>query len=203
MWKLYYSPGACSLAPHIALREAGLPFELEKVDLGKKLTEKGEDFNRINPKGYVPALRLDGGELLTEVAVILQYVADRKPEAGLAPKAGTLERYRLMEWLNFIASEIHKQVGALFHPKISGEWKESQMALASRRLEYVADALARSPYLTGDSFTVADAYLFTTLNWCNYLKLDLGRWPRLKAYVDRVAARPAVKEAMKAEGLLR
>lgn len=200
--KLYYYPGACSMAPHIALREAGLPFELVQVDLAKKLTANGEDYLKINPNGYVPTLRLDDGEYLTEVAVLLQYIADKKPGAALAPKVGTMERYRLMEWLNFIASEVHKTLGALFNPKITPEWKEDRIALFGRRCDHLSHGLGSRPYLMGGKFTVADAYLFTILNWTNLFKLDMDKWPKLKDYMARVAARPAVKEAMKAEGLV-
>ena len=201
--KLYYYPDACSMAVHIALRETGIPFDLDKVDLAKHQTANGEDFYKINPKGYVPALRLDDGQVLTENAVILQYVADQKPESGLAPRAGTMERYRLMEWLNFISSEVHKTLGALFNPKITPEWKEDRIALFGRRCDYLVKALGSKPYLMGDKFTIADAYLFTILGWAIYFKLDMSQWPALKEYADRIAARPAVKEAMKAEGLIK
>ncbi|HZC03164.1 MAG TPA: glutathione transferase GstA [Gammaproteobacteria bacterium] len=199
--KLYFAAGACSMAPHIVLREAAYTFDLERVDLAKKQTASGEDYTRINPKGYVPALRLDNGEVLTEVAVILQYLADQKPESGSAPKTGTMERYRLMEWLNFVSSEIHKQFGPLFNPKITVEWRENQLDLLGWRFDYLIERLNGKPYLTGGQLTVADAYLFTVLNWSPLLKVDLGKWPRLKDYITRVAARPAVKEAMSAEGL--
>ncbi len=199
--KLYYAPGACSMAPHITLREAGYKFDLERVDLAKKQTASGEDYMRINPKGYVPALGLDDGQILTEVAVILQYLADRKPESGLAPKAGTMDRYRLMEWLNFIAAEIHKSLGALFNPKITPEWKENQIGLFGRRCDFLARKLDGDQYLMGEKFSVADAYLFTILNWTHFLHVDTSKWPTLKDYQARVAARPAVVETMKAEGL--
>jgi glutathione S-transferase len=201
--KLYFYPGACSMAPHIALREAGFSFDLDKVDLAKKRTEGGEDFTKVNPKGYVPALRLDSGEILTEAAVILQYLADQKPQAGLAPKSGTMERYRLMEWLNFIAAELHKSLGALFNPKITPEWKANQIALFGRRCDYLVQAIGSRPYLLGERFSVADAYLFAILGWANLFKLDLDKWPTLTDYMDRIAARPAVKDAMRAEGLIR
>jgi glutathione S-transferase len=201
--KLYYTPGACSMAVHIALRETGQKFDLVKVDLRQHRTEGGEDYYAINPKGYVPALRLDDGAILTEDAVILQYLADRQPEAGLAPRAGTLERYRLMEWLNFISSEMHKTLGALFNPKITPEWKEDRIALFGRRCDYLVEALGNRPYLMGDRFTIADAYLFTILGWADYFKLDMGRWPLLQQYAGRIAARPAVRETMKAEGLIK
>lgn len=199
--KLYYAPGACSMAPHIALREAGLTFELEKVDLANRRTSKGTDYAGINPKGYVPALRLDSGEILTEVAVILQFLADRQPESGLAPPCGTLERYRLMEWLNFISSEIHKQLGPLFNPRINPEWRDSQVTLLGRRFTYLSESMDKNPYLLGDRFSAADAYLFTVLRWCEPLHVNLGRWPGLEGYLARVASRPAVKEALDAEGL--
>jgi glutathione S-transferase len=201
--KLYYTPGACSMAVNITLHESGQKFDLVKVDLSQHKTEGGEDYYRINPKGYVPALKLDNGEVLTEDVVLLQYVADQKPEAGLAPKAGTMERYRLLEWLNFISSEMHKTLGALFNPGITPEWKEDRIALFGRRCDYLVKALGSKPYLMGDKFTIADAYLFTILGWANYFKLDMGRWPALRQYADRIAARPAVQEAMKAEGLIK
>jgi glutathione S-transferase len=200
--KLYYYPGACSLAVHIVLREAGYDFDIDKVDLAAKKTAGGEDYNQVNAKGYVPALRLDDGQVLTEDAVILQYLADHRPDASLAPPAGSMERYRLMEWLNFIATEIHKTLGALFNPTITPEWKDHQIALFSRRCDWLAARLARERYLMGDRFSVADAYLFTILTWTRMFKIDLGRWPVLKDYIARIEARPAVAEAMKAEGLL-
>lgn len=200
--KLYYAPGACSMASHMVLREAGFTFDLEKVDLAAGKTASGEDYRRINPKGYVPALRLDNGEILTESAVILQYLADQKPAAGLAPQPGTLERYRLMEWLNFIATEMHKQLGALYNPKITPEWRENQLALFGRRCDFLEGQMGARTYLMGDRYTVADAYLFTVLNWTHFLKVDMGRWPVLRGYMARVAERPAVKETMRAEGLI-
>jgi glutathione S-transferase len=199
--KLYFSPGACSMAPHIVLRESGCAFDLEKVDLATKKTASGEDFTKVNAKGYVPALQLDDGQVLTEAGVILQYLADQMPESALAPKPGTMERYRLMEWLTFISSEVHKQFAPLFNPKITPEWKANQLNALGRRFDYLNKKLNGSPHLMGDKFTVADAYLFTVLNWSNRLDVDLGKWTRLKDYMARVAARPAVAEAMKAEGL--
>ena len=200
--KLYYYPGACSMAVHIALREAGYNFEIDKVDLKAKKTASGEDYNQVNAKGYVPALRLDDGQVLTEDAVLLQYVADHKPESGLAPKFGSMERYRLMEWLNFISSEIHKTLGALFNPSISPEWKANQIALFDRRADWLVSKLGSQPYLMGDKFTVADAYLFTVLGWCNLHKVDTSKWPVLNDYMARIVARPAVVAAMQAEGLI-
>ena len=200
--KLYYMPAACSLAPHIALREAGLPFDLEQVDRSKK-TKSGEDYMSINPKGSVPALGLDDGTLLTEAAVIQQYIADKAPAKKLAPAAGTPERYRLQEWLNYIASDVHKGIGQLFNPAMPDDYKETvKKGLASKQFPFLDKALAGRNYLMGD-FTVADGYLFTTLNWTNFHKIDLSAFPNLTAFMKRVAARPAVQEAMKAEGLLK
>jgi glutathione S-transferase len=201
--KLYFYPGACSMAPHIVLREAGYQFDLDKVDLAKKQTAGGEDYTKVNPKGYVPALRLDDGQVLTEAGAILQYLADHKPESDLAPKAGTMERYRLMEWLNFIASEIHKTLGALFNPKITPEWKDDRVALFGRRCDVLVRTLDGKQYLMGDKFSVADAYLFTILGWANLFRLDMSKWPALQSYTARIAARPAVQQAMKAEGLIK
>lgn len=200
--KLYYSPGACSLAVHIVLREADFEFELDKVDLREKKTASGEDYNLVNAKGYVPALRLDDGQVLTENAVLLQYVADQKLQAGLAPPWGSMERYRLMEWLSFISTEIHKTLGALFNPKITPEWRENQVALFGRRADWLAEKLANRHYLLGDRFSVADGYLFTVLRWCQLHKVDTSRWPVLNDFQQRVAHRPAVQAAMEAEGLI-
>ena len=199
--KLYYAPGACSMAPHIVAREAGLKLDLVKVDIPNKKTEGGDDYWKVNFKGYVPTLRLDNGEMLTEVGVICQYLADQKPESGLAPKAGTMERYRLMEWLNFVAAEVHKQIGALFNPKYTPEMKEVQLGVIGRRLKPLDAALAGKQYLMGDKFSAADAYLFTILNWTKGLKIDLSPWPNIKAYYERVGKRPKIQETMKAEGL--
>jgi glutathione S-transferase len=199
--KLYYAPGACSMAPHIVLREAGYRFDLEKVDIPNKKTASGEDFWKINPKGYVPALKLDDGQVLTEVGVICQYLADQKPEAGLAPKGGTMERYHLMEMLNFAASEVHKQIGALFNPKMTPEMKEVQLATIERRLNALETMLEGRQYAMGDKFSVADAYLFVVLNWTHMHKIDLGKWPNIKAFMGRVGGRPKVQETLKAEGL--
>ncbi|MBV6409439.1 MAG: glutathione transferase GstA [Burkholderiales bacterium] len=201
--KLYYSPGACSLSPHIALREAGLAFDLVKTDLRSKQTEDGGDYRQINPKGYVPALALDDGQVLTEGPVIVQYIADRVPEKKLAPPNGSMERLRLQEWLNFITSEIHKSFSPLFNPQASEDWKAGARALLERRIDYVAQALEGRSYLMGDTFSVADCYLFTTLNWASFVNIDLGRWPAIGDYLQRVGARPAVQAALKAEGLLK
>jgi glutathione S-transferase len=199
--KLYYAPGACSLAPHIALREAGLAFEVEKVDLKTKKTEKGSDFTQVHSKGYVPVLELENGQRLTEVAAVLQYIADQKPESGLAPKAGTLERYRLQEWLGFISTEVHKPFGALFNPAITPDWRKGVLEKLEQRLEWLAKEIQGKAQLVGDRFTVADAYLFTALNWGPWVKVDVGRWASLKDFHARIAARPKVQEALKAEGL--
>lgn len=200
--KLYYASGACSLASHIALREAGFSFELEKVDLASKQTESGADFTKVNPKGYVPALKLSSGEILTEAAVLLQYIADKKPESGLAAQFGSMERYRLMEWLNFIATEIHKTLGAFFNPNITPEWKDSQLATFDKRCVILAEQLDGKQYLLGDSFSIADAYLFTILGWTRLHKIDMSKWPMLTDYMSRIAERPAVIEAMQKEGLI-
>lgn len=200
--KFYFVPGTCSMAPHIVLREAGFSFEPDKMDPATRRTASGEDYLKINPKGYVPALRLDDGQVLTEVGVILQYLADQKPESGLAPRAGSLERYRLMEWLSFISSELHKTFGPLFNPKVTAEMKEDRLNLLGRRLDFLVQSLGNKPFLMGDKFSVADAYLFTVLNWTHRLQVDLGKWPTLKDYLARVSGRPAVQAAMKAEGLI-
>jgi len=199
--KLYYAPGACSLSPHIALCEAGLSFELVKVDLGTKKTASGEDFCTINPDGYVPALQLDNGVVLTEGPAIVQYIADLVPEKNLAPANGSLARYQLQSQLNYIATELHKTLGALFAPGIENR-RDAILNLFSRRLNHAASQLAKTPYLMGDTYTVADAYLFTVLGWAPHLKLDLSPWPSLTSFIDRVGARPAVQAALRAEGLL-
>jgi len=199
--KLYYSPGACSMAPHIVLREAGLKFDAEKVDLKGKRTSSGADYARINPKGYVPALELDNGNILTEVGVIIQYVADQKPDLSLIPKAGTMERYREMEWINFISTEIHKTFGPLWKPNTPEETRQNQKTLLANRFDYLAKQLEGKQYLMGENFTVADAYLYTVMNWTNVHKIDLAPWPILQTFMARVATRPAIVETLKAEGL--
>ncbi|AHB75335.1 MULTISPECIES: glutathione transferase GstA [Burkholderiaceae] len=200
--KLYYSPGACSLSPHIVLREMGLTFELEKVDLQSKKTESGSDFRSVNPNGYVPLLALDDGQVLTEGPAIVQYLADRAPEARLAPEAGTMERYRLVEWLNFISTELHKAFAPLFNPKTPEEWKAIVNDLIAARLAYVEKKLDGQAYLMGDNFTVADAYLFTVLSWGKWVGVDIGRWPTLQSYTNRISSRPTVQAALRAEGLI-
>lgn len=198
--KLYYAPGACSLSPHIALVEAGLPFTLEKVDLQSKVAASGEDFGKVNSKGYVPALVLDDGQVLTEGTAIIQYVADQAPEAGLAPAAGTMGRYRLQEWLTFISTEMHKSLGSMFNPAQSPDWRKAVEATLAKRLDWLSGQLVDKEYLMG-AFSVADGYLFTVLNWEGFVGFDLSPWPVLKSYVARVRTRPKVMEALRAEGL--
>jgi glutathione S-transferase len=200
--KLYYSPGACSLSPHIALREAGLPFTLHKVDLGAKWVDSGEDFHDVNGKGYVPALELDNGDVLTEGPAIVQYIADQAPSTGLAPAAGTMERYKLQEWLSFITSELHKGMGSMFNPAQTPEWKEGVKATLAKRLDWLSRELDGKPYLMGDTFTVADGYLFTVLGWAPHVGFDLSKWPVFERHAARIRARPKVVEALKAEGLM-
>jgi glutathione S-transferase len=203
MTKLYYSPGACSLSPHIALREAGLPFELAMASTKTKKLADGSDFNAINPKSQVPVLELDNGERLTEGPVIVQYIADQAPAKGLIPAAGTMARYRVQEWLNFITSELHKGFSPLFNPAMPEEGKALARAKLGERLAWVDGQLAGKSYLMGDSFTVADGYLFTVAGWGKYVGVDISGLAHLSAYMGRVAARPAVQEALKAEGLIK
>ncbi len=200
--KLYYAPGACSLASHIALHETGLPFEIDKLNVPTKTTSSGEDFMRINPKGYVPAIKLDDGSILTEGAAILQYIADQNPDSGLAPKPDSMERYRLQEWLTFIGTEIHKTFSPLFNKTATEEVKSNARNLLIKRLGYVETQLANKPYLMGDHFTVADAYLFVVVSWSSHVDFNLAQFPRIKEYTARIAARPTVQAAMKAEGLI-
>ena len=200
--KLYYTPGACSLSPHIVLREAGVDFALERVDLGAKTTEAGADFRAINPKGYVPALQLDDGQVLTEGAAIVQYVADSRPDARLAPPPGTLERARVQEQLNFVASELHKAFSPLFSPASPAETKEAARARIRQRLDDVERMLSDGrKYLAGDHFTVADAYLFVVAGWARPTGIGLASWPHVEAFVNRVGEREAVRAALHAEGL--
>jgi len=199
--KLYISPGACSLSPHIVVSEAGINVELEKVNLAEHKTASGQDYMTINPKGYVPALRLDDGNVLTEGPAIVQYLADQKPASGLIPAAGSLDRYRVQEWLNFIGTELHKNFGALFNKATPDATKETAKANITKRLAYLNDRLAGKQYLMGSDFTVADAYAFTIVNWTNFVSIDLKPYPNLAAYMARVAARPKVLETLKAEGL--
>ena len=196
--KLYYSTGACSLSPHIVLREAGLPFDLVLASTRTHQLADGTDFYTINPKGYVPVLELDDGQRLTEGPVIVQYIADQVPDQQLAGgPIGSMPRYRVMEWLNFITSELHKSLGILFDKSITDDYRAAVKDKVAKRFAWVARELGDKPYLTGDTFTVADAYLFTMLTWRDWLKFDIGP---LEAYFERVKARPKVAEVLKAEG---
>ena len=198
--KLYFSPGTCSFSPHLALREAGIDIELVKVDLKTHtLVADGSDFTRINPKGYVPVLELDNGTRLTEGTAIVQYIADLKPESGLAPKAGSVERYQLQEWLGFINSEIHKGFSPLFRPTTPDDYKTIARQNLCNRLAYVAERLGNNDFLMGKQFTVADGYLFTVLNWSQWNAIDLTQWPALVAFQERIANRPNVHKARAAE----
>jgi glutathione S-transferase len=201
--KLYYFAGACAMSPHIVALEAGLPLTMVKIDSKSKKTESGADYLAINSKGAVPALQLDDGRVLTEGPAIVQYLADLKPESGLAPRAGTFERYQLMEILNYITSEVHKSFSPLFNPASSAELKETALTNLSKKFDWLSGFLDKKPFLLGNTFTVADAYLFTVLNWTGHVKLDLSKWPILVDYKARVAKRPKVIEAMKAEGLIK
>jgi glutathione S-transferase len=200
--KLYFSPGACSLSPHIVAQELGIPLTLEKVELSSKKLADGSDFSAINPKGYVPALLLDNGELLTEGPAIVQYLADSKPAANLVPANGTLPRYRVQEMLGFINSEIHKAYSFLFNPKTLAETRADREEHLRKRYALIDKRLAGQSYLFGDQFSVADAYLFTVTNWSKFVKLDLSAFTNLMAFQARVAARPAVQAALVAEGLV-
>lgn len=201
--KLYFSPGACSLSPHIVLHEAGLDFSTEKVDLRDKQTAGGADYRLVNPKGAVPALMLKDGEVLTEVAAIVQFLADLVPEKQLAPLAGSFERYRLVEWLNYIGTEVHKGFGPLFNRAATPEMRDMAISALTLRFGHLARSLEGRDYLMGERFTVADAYLFTVLNWCGFSGVELAPWPVLGAFQARVAARPAVQQALRDEGLLK
>jgi glutathione S-transferase len=200
--KLYFSPGACSLSPHIVLREAGLNHTIEKVDLRSKLTAGGADFKAINPKGAVPTLQLNDGSVLTEGAAIVQYLADQAPAKQLAPAAGTMARYHLMETLNFIAAELHKGFSPLFNPAATDAARDAAIANLQPKISFLSKQLGSADYLSGKQFTVADAYLFVVLSWSAHVKLSLDTWPNLQAFLTRVAARPAVHAAMVAEGLI-
>ncbi|MDZ4812033.1 MAG: glutathione transferase GstA [Pseudomonadota bacterium] len=201
--KLYYTPGACSLSPHIVANELGIALQLEKVDLKTKKTEGGADFVSINPKGYVPALVLDNGELLSEGPAIVQYLADLKPESGLAPANGTFARYRLQEILTYINSEIHKSYSPLFNPNTSAEVRAEREEYLRKRYTLIEKTLGEQPFMLGSSYSVADAYLFTVTSWANHLKLDLSAFPNLLAFQKRVGERPAVQAALRAEGLVK
>lgn len=201
--ELYFSPGACSLASHIALREAGLDFDLKKVDTKTKKLEGGGDYYAITPKGYVPALRLDDGQVLTEGTAIMPFIADQSKGAKIAPAAGTLARARLHEWLGYVNSEFHKSFGPLFNPAATDDMKKSAVENITKKLDFLEKALAGREYLLDDGYSVADGYLFTILGWTRFVKIDLSKWPTLSAYATRIGARPAVQAAMKAEGLIK
>ncbi len=201
--KLYYFPGACSLSPHIVLIEAKLPYTLEKVDLATKKTSAGADYAKINSKGSVPSLQLDDGKILTEGPAVVQYLADQKPDSGLAPRAGTFERYQLMEILNYITSEVHKTFSPLFNPASSAEMKAAAKSALEKKFDWLTGFLGGRNYTVGNAFTVADAYLFTILGWTSHVGMDLGKWPVLAAYQSRIAQRPSVQQALKEEGLLK
>lgn len=200
--KLYFKAGACSLSPHIALIESGLPFTLDAVDFVTRTTASGSELAKVNPKGQVPALQLDNGEILTEGAVIVQYIADQAPQSKLAPTNGTFERVRLQEWLNFIATELHKSIGANFNAKLDANAKQVFKDKVAGNFDWLSTQI-KGQYLMGDTFTVADGYLFNMLSWLPHVGMDLKKWPVLQAYYDRVAARPSVQKALAAEGLLK
>lgn len=201
--KLYYFRGSCALSPHIVALEAGLPVTMVKIDSKTKKTESEADFLAINSKGTVPALQFDDGRVLTEGPAIVQFLADQKPESGLAPRAGTFERYQLMEMLNYLTSEVHKSFSPLFNPANSAEMKETLMANLAKKFDWLSGFLSNKTYLLGNAFTVADAYLFTLLNWTGFLKIDLNKWPVLAEYKSLIGHRPKVQEAMRAEGLVK
>lgn len=201
--KLYYSPGSCALAAHIALCESALPYQLDKYNMRTRTTEDGSDYLAINPNGYVPALKIDeDDEVLTEVSAILLYIADHAPQSDLAPKPGELPRYRAIKWLSFVATEVHKSYSPLFNRAATPEWKAASLDKVKARYDYVEDQLKRRPYLLGEKFSIADAYLFVTTTWAKHVGLDLSAWPHLQAYSEKIARRPAVIKAMQEEGLL-
>jgi glutathione S-transferase len=200
--KLYYAPAACSQAPHIVAREAGLAIDLANVRFPDKVTDDGEKLTDVNPKGAVPALRLDDGEVLTENAVILQYLADLAPNSELAIPASGIERYRLLEGLNFIATELHKGFGPLWNPATPDSFKEATREALGKKFDYLQGKIGEGPYILGERFSILDAYAFAVLNWTKLHSIDIARWPGLAAYLDRVAARPAVQETLRAEGLI-
>lgn len=201
--KLFYKPGACSLASHIVLREVGATFESVEVDTDAGRTMQGEDYSKVNPKGYVPALQIDSGDVLTEGAAVLQYIADQYPQSGLAPASGTMARVRMQEYLNYVSSELHKAFGPFFSDSANEEDKKRAGGNVADKLDYVESLLSDGrAYLLGEDFSVADAYLFVISNWSNFVGIDLNNWPNVAAFVDRVANRPASQAAMKAEGLI-
>ncbi|MBV1916212.1 MAG: glutathione transferase GstA [Pseudomonadales bacterium] len=200
--KLFYTPGACSMAVHIALNEAGAKYDLEKVDLQSKKTESGLDYIAINPKGYVPCLQLDNGEYLTEVGALLQYIADSNPAENLLPAVGEAARYRVLETANFVSTELHKNFGPLFNPATTDEARKERMELIGKRLDIVNSQLEGRDFLVSDQFTIADAYLTTVLGWATFAKLDLAAWPNLGAYAGKMMSRPGVVATLKAEGMM-
>lgn len=199
--KLYYAPAACSMAPHIVLNEIGKKYELEKVDLGAKTTDSGRDFKKVNGKGYVPTLEIKSGEVLTEVSTIVQYLADKAKATKLLPKPGTMARYRATEMLNFIATELHKGLGGLFNKAMPEEGRKVIIERLSKRLDWFDGQLAKNKFVLGKSFSVADAYAFTILNWGQWVNVDLKPWKNIAAYMERIAARPSVKKTLIAEGM--
>jgi glutathione S-transferase len=202
--KLYYSTGSCSLAAHIALCEADIPYELDKYDMRSRTTQDGGDYLAINPNGYVPALQLDNNEgILTEVSAILMYIADQAPEQSLMPKCAGLSLYRTVQWLSFIATEVHKSYSPMFNRAATPEWKAASLEKLKTRYDYVENELKKRPYLLGEKFSIADAYLFVTTTWAVPVNLDLSAWPHLKAYSEKIAQRPAVIKAMTEQGLLK
>ncbi len=207
MMKLYFSPGACSLNPHIVLNEVGAPYEMERVDLKTKKTQKGDDFLKINPKGQVPTFQTEDGKILTEGAVIVQYIADKYPEKNMMPKWGTWERYKANEWLNYVATEIHKNMGTMFavdrmitNKEGNEEFKNSMREGLGKKFDYLSSHLSNNAFLMGTQFCAADAYLYTVLSWHAYLKLDMTKWPKLMGYMEQIQSRPAVRATLKAEG---
>ncbi|HEX8669483.1 MAG TPA: glutathione transferase GstA [Allosphingosinicella sp.] len=200
--KLYYAPGACSQAPHIVAREAGLPVELSRVEFPSKRTSDGEDFYAVNPKGAVPTLKLDDGSVLTENAVILQYLADQAAGSELAVPPSGIERWRLLEWLNFVATELHKGFGPLWNPATPEDFKEATREALGKKFDYLQEKIGEGPYILGDRFSIVDAYAFAVLNWTRIHHIDIHRWPGLAAYLQRIAHRPAVRDTLRAEGLI-
>jgi len=201
--KLYYAPGACSMAAHIVLAESGMPYSITRVNLKDKTTETGEDYMQINPKGYVPCVRLDNGALIGENTALLGYLGELRPTAGLMPQSGTIENYRVREWLGFVSSEMHKNCSPFFRPDTPEATLQAQREILRKRLAYLETELAGKSYLTGQAFTSADAYLFVVLNWFGHVGIDLAAYPNVKAFHARVAARAAVQQVMKDEGLLK
>ena len=200
--KLYFAPGACSLSPHIVASETGEKVDLIQVDLQKKLTKDGADFTKINPKGQVPVLQTDDGKTLTEGPVIVQYLGDKSPASKVVPAAGSADRYKVQEWLNFISTELHKSFGPMFRPTTPDAYKQISKDTIGNKFKYVDSQLAGKQYLMGDTFTAPDAYLYVMTRWAKRMEMDLTQWPNLKAFNERVEARPKVREALKAEGLL-